>query len=109
MEEARGELRALADSLQAAGGWLSVEGAFLSLLAPDLPAACAAAVAAGARQVHVLPLFLFSGKHILADIPEQVEALRAAHPGLHVILLDPIARHPDFTAFLRRAAEPPPG
>lgn len=82
----------------------AIRGAFLSLTAPDLAQAVDAAVAEGSRDVRILPLFLFSGKHVLADIPEQVAALRARHPGISLTLLEPIGQHPGFGDFLFRAA-----
>lgn len=105
--ETLGEMRELASRMEAlapASG-LRVLGAFLSLAAPDLAEAVRDAAGQGARDIRVLPLFLFSGKHVLGDIPDQVESLRQAYPGLALTLLEPIGRHGDFAAFLRRAAD----
>jgi sirohydrochlorin cobaltochelatase len=54
--------------------------AFLELMAPSLPEAGAALVAAGCTRVSVLPLFLGAGGHVRKDLPKLVDALRAAHP-----------------------------
>lgn len=82
-----------------------VRGAFLSLTKPDLATAVREAIGAGSVEVQILPLFLFSGKHVLEDVPALAEALRKAHPDVKIILLDPIGRHPDFPAFLLNAAD----
>lgn len=82
-----------------------IRGAFLSLTPPDLAQAVEAAIADGSREVRILPLFLFSGKHVLADIPDQVEALRARHSGVSLTLLEPIGRQAGFGDFLLRAAD----
>lgn len=105
--EAREELSDLAVRLEAAAGGPSVRGAFLSLGEPDLAEACRAAVADGAREIDVLPLFLFSGKHMLGDIPFQVESLRRTHPGLSLRLLPSMAGHPAFVDFLLAASRLP--
>ena len=86
------------------GAGLDIRGAYLSLSDPDLATACGEAVDAGAGEIHILPLFLFSGKHVLGDIPDQVETLKTRHPGVNVVLLDPIGRHPEFPDFLLKAA-----
>lgn len=104
--ETLGEMKDLASRTEALADASGprVLGAFLSLGEPDLAGAVRDAAGLGARDIRILPLFIFSGKHVLGDIPGQVEALRRAHPGLAITLLDPIGRHGDFADFLRRAA-----
>jgi sirohydrochlorin ferrochelatase len=62
-----------------------------------------AAVKSGAGEIHVLPLFFFSGKHVLEDIPAQIGGLRAAHPKANLVLREAVGRHPDFFGFLLKA------
>jgi sirohydrochlorin cobaltochelatase len=102
------EMKDLASRTEAlvAGRGYRVLGAFLSLTPPDLPQAVSRAAALGAREIRILPLFLFSGKHVLGDIPDQVEALRKSHPDLLLELRDPIGQHPDFANFLALALAP---
>ena len=69
-----------------------VRAAFLGLVEPDLPAAVAAAVAAGASEIRILPLFFFSGRHVLEDVPRLAAEARAAHPGVRIDLLEPAGR-----------------
>lgn len=97
------EMAELAAELQQASAALTVVPAFLTLLEPDLDQAVEAAVRAGAGEIHVLPLFFFSGKHVLEDIPERFQALRERFPGVALSLREPVGRHPDFLDFLRRA------
>lgn len=80
-------------------------GAFLSLTEPDLATAVREAVEAGSTEVRILPLFLFSGKHVLEDVPALVDVIRRSHPEVKIELLDPIGRHPDFPAFLLESAD----
>lgn len=83
--------------------WL-ILSAYLSLSEPDLPAAAAQAVAGGAKEIRVLPLFFFSGKHVREDVPRLAAEAQAAHPGTRIVLLEAAGRHADFTAFIGRAA-----
>jgi sirohydrochlorin ferrochelatase len=61
-----------------------VELAFLELMQPDLPTVVAQQVAAGSRRVTVIPVFLGQGGHVRRDLPELLEQLRQAHPGVEV-------------------------
>ncbi|MFX5587072.1 CbiX/SirB N-terminal domain-containing protein, partial [Acinetobacter baumannii] len=74
-------LRALT---QAAMPGTSVELAFLELMQPDLPTVAARQIAAGSRRVTVIPVFLGQGGHVRRDLPELLEQLRQAHPGVDV-------------------------
>ena len=97
------EMRALAEGLQARQDGTRVQPAFLGMLQPDLADAVSQAAAAGAYEIRILPLFLFSGKHVQEDIPRLIEQARAMHPGVRIELLDAAGRHPDFAGFVARA------
>jgi sirohydrochlorin cobaltochelatase len=64
--------------------------AYLEFMAPDLGSAGAELVAAGCRQIAVLPLFLGAGGHVRKDLPLLVDAMRATHPGVSVALLSAV-------------------
>jgi sirohydrochlorin ferrochelatase len=97
------EMEALAAKLQDSSSNLAVRPAFLTLLEPGLAQAVNAAVADGAGEIHVLPLFFFSGKHVLEDIPEIFRELQAAHPGVELVLREAVGRHPGFFPFILEA------
>ncbi|MEW8014080.1 MAG: cobalamin biosynthesis protein CbiX [Candidatus Sedimenticola endophacoides] len=82
------EVREVARRLRAlAGGRFSrVEAAFLELAEPPIPEGIAACCAAGARRVLVLPYFLSAGRHVVTDIPREVEQGRQRCPGVEVRL-----------------------
>lgn len=69
---------------------LGVACAYLELEQPDLGAAVAALVAAGAREVSVVPMFLGTGKHAREDLPRLLQALQTAHPAIGLRLQPPI-------------------
>lgn len=102
-QKALEEMEDLAAKLQEASPGLTVRPAFLSLIQPDLPHAVAAAISMGAGEIHVLPLFFFSGKHVLEDIPALLADLRARHPAAAITLREPLGRHPGFFDLLRQA------
>jgi sirohydrochlorin cobaltochelatase len=65
---------------------VAVRCAYLELDAPDLAAAAADVIAAGADQVTILPMFLGTGRHAREDLPALVRTLEAAHPGVAFVL-----------------------
>ncbi len=71
-----------------------VETAYLQLARPGLAEAVERCVAAGARRVAVVPFFLFTGAHVLDDIPAEVERLRALHPGVVISVGRVLGDHP---------------
>ncbi|WP_457337735.1 sirohydrochlorin chelatase [Rhizobacter sp. P5_C2] len=56
--------------------------AFLEFMAPDLREAGRQLATQGCTRVDVLPLFLGAGGHVRKDLPELLDELAAAHPGV---------------------------
>jgi len=105
-EASNAEVRALAATLaaRAEGQFSSVHAGFLELAEPSIPEAIAAAIAAGAREVRVLPWFLSAGRHVSEDIPAQVAEARARHPGVPIHLLGHAGALPGMAEILLAAA-----
>ncbi|KWK18157.1 cobalamin biosynthesis protein CbiX [Burkholderia stagnalis] len=74
----------LAARLRAAAPAASVSLAFLELMTPSLDTAVAAQVAAGCTRITVVPVFFGQGGHVRRDLPQLVDACRAAHPGVEI-------------------------
>lgn len=70
--------------------------AYMELCEPSLETTAAELEAAGCRQADILPLFFAAGRHLREDVPGQIDALHAAHPGLTLDLLAPVGEHPAF-------------
>jgi sirohydrochlorin cobaltochelatase len=70
-------------------GWL-VRCAYLELTEPDLPSVAAELVAAGARSVTVVPMFLGTGRHAREDLPALIARLKQAHPSVALHLQPPV-------------------
>jgi sirohydrochlorin ferrochelatase len=59
-------------------------GAFLEQAQPDLPAAVAEFVAAGARRIVVIPYFLTMGTHMRRDLPRLIAEQQARFPAVDI-------------------------
>ena len=91
----------LAADLASTSGRFEVRSAYLQLAPPSLPEAIHALATEGIRQINILPMFMAAGNHIKEDIPQEVEAVQQACPGLQIQILPPIGSHPRFKAMLR--------
>jgi len=60
----------------------AVELSFLEFMVPTLLEGGERLAAAGCDRVDVLPLFLGAGGHVRKDLPELLNELSAAHPGV---------------------------
>jgi sirohydrochlorin cobaltochelatase len=77
---------------------LPVTLAFLELMEPRLPAAIDALVREGVDDITVVPVFLGQGGHLLRDLPQLADGIRAAHPGLRLQLAGAIGEDPGVQA-----------
>ncbi len=72
----------IVEMLRALEKWDMVEAAFLQLAKPGLTEAVEDLIARGAKRVVVMPLLLFSGNHVLKDIPEEIDNERKKFPDI---------------------------
>ena len=70
----------IVEMLRAMRKWDMVEACFLQLAKPGLTEAVEDIVGKGAKRVVVMPLLLFSGNHVLKDIPEEIEKEQKKYP-----------------------------
>lgn len=94
VEAANEGVRALAGQVQEAGGFARVRAAFLELGRPDLKAAIAEAVEAGARRVVIAPYFLTLGVHLRRDLPELLAREKETHPEVEFMVSESLEGHP---------------
>jgi sirohydrochlorin cobaltochelatase len=78
--------------------------AFLELMAPGLEEAADELARAGCARIDVVPVFLGMGGHVRRDVPAQVQALRARHPGIEWRLHPALGESPGVIAALAEAA-----
>lgn len=62
----------------------TIELAFLESMSPDFDAGIESLIAAGARDIQVIPLFLAAGAHVRADLPRLMEQATQRHPGVRI-------------------------
>ena len=67
---------------------------------PNLNEAVDDLVAQGCETLHILPLLVFTGKHLRRDIPALLKKSRDRHPGLRLVLGPPLAGLAGFSKFL---------
>jgi len=86
--ESNDEIRQLTACLerQAEGAFGDVRCAFLELAEPSIPDGLREAIRAGAGEVVVLPYFLSAGRHVVKDIPAEVDSVRREHPDVSISL-----------------------
>jgi sirohydrochlorin cobaltochelatase len=95
---------AVAARVRATQPGIDVRLAYLELMTPDLPTAAAELVSAGCGAVTVLPMFLGAGGHVRRDLPEIMDRLRAAHPGVAWQQQPPVGELPSVIDALAAAA-----
>lgn len=81
-----------------------VRCAYLELSPPSLPEAAADLIAEGCTRLRVFPVFLGMGRHAREDLPQLMDALRAAHPQVRFELLPTAGESPRLTALLAEIA-----
>jgi len=96
----RAPIEAVAAQIRARQPGTPVQCAYLELCTPSLVEAAAELAAAGVRHLRVFPLFLGVGKHAREDLPELIESLQTAHPGLEIELLPAVGENPQLIALM---------
>ena len=93
---AEAEIKALVAALSLAEPEWRFAHAFLNQ-EPSLEIAVGALAKAGCSVIRVLPLLVFTGKHVAEDIPNEIERLREIHPFIHFELEPHLSRLPGFS------------
>lgn len=68
--------------------------AFFSLARPAIPEQIGRLAALGARRVLLMPYFLYTGQHVLVDIPAVMDQCRSRFPSLTIELLATLENDP---------------
>lgn len=92
--EANQALYAIAAMVRLGTGSEIVEVAFREQHAPNIQKGIDRCVAQGATRVLLYPYFLFAGAHVLEDLPAEMEEAARRHPGLEMVLGEPLGVHP---------------
>lgn len=87
-------LEAHASRLAATGQYAAVEPGYLNYSEPTFEQAVRRCIARGAARILVLPYFLVPGRFVTRDLPDALERMRAAHPGVEFRVAAPIGFDP---------------
>jgi sirohydrochlorin ferrochelatase len=102
------EMRALRDEIAARLPGQRVAHAFLNQ-DPRLESAVEDLIRQGCAAVRVLPVLVFTGRHMAHDVPAEIARLRERHPDV-VLELDPhLFRQAGFAALLADSLRTPEG
>jgi len=108
-QTANDDLHELAVRFAAEGTYPIVEGCFLELADPDLPAGGARCVARGATHVLMVPYFLSAGVHLQRDLTAARDEFSRRYPDVEFRLGSPLGPHPlldDLVAARIRELDP---
>lgn len=80
------EVRALTSHIASKAGnqFDIVDCAFLELAEPSIPTGIQQSVEKGADEIIVLPYFLSAGRHVVDDIPNEVNTSREKYPNINI-------------------------
>lgn len=81
-----------------------VTGCFLDVARPAIPEGIEACVRQGAKEIFVLPLMLFQGRHVKLDIPAFIEEASRKFPDISFHYTSPIGDHPLLIELLEAKA-----
>jgi len=85
-EKSNHEVKILSSKLGfLATDYASVSYAFLELAEPGIPDALRKLIHSGAEKIVVVPYFLAAGRHVVDDIPAEVESVRKDHPDVKIV------------------------
>lgn len=106
-DESNDEVRQLARQLaeDAGGQYDQLACAFLELAEPSIPDGLRAFIRAGVSEITVLPYFLSAGRHVVTDIPAEVNIIRAESPEVEINLAPYLGASPDLVNILLGLAD----
>ena len=104
IESANEAVRQVARAAAARGGFELWEAAFLEGGRPDLAAAAARLVAAGASRIVIVPYFLTLGLHLQRDLPRLATELSQNYQDVEIACGEPLDGHPALVEILAERA-----
>lgn len=105
-EASNEEIRQLAlKTAESADNWAEVHCGFLELAMPSIPDAIRKCILSGAEEVVVLPCFLSEGRHVVDDIPAEVDIVKSECPDIPIRIAPYIGLSEDLVSLLLNLAE----
>ena len=100
-EEIRDLTRSLRDSNK---DFDCIDCAFLELAEPSIPDGLRGLIARRAKRIVVLPYFLSAGRHVVEDIPGDIDVVAREHPDIDIRQAPYLGAAPDVVELLLRQA-----
>ena len=106
-QSANEEIAALAQKVQALAGndYDAVVAAFLECAEPSIQQGIERCIKLGATEIVAMPYFLAAGKHVVRDIPGEIECARAGHPGVNILLSQYLGEHDAMADLVLRCSQ----
>ena len=104
-QESNSEVRQIAGQLRRLESQFDrIDCAFLELAEPSIPDGLRQLIEAGADHVVVLPCFLSAGRHVMTDIPDEIDIVRKQYPAVVINLAPYLGMAPGITNLLMSQA-----
>lgn len=91
--EANGAVNEIAAMVKEMTGFDIVEVSFRENHSPNIQKGIDACVSQGAGRILLAPYFLYTGAHVLEDLPAEMEEAKLRHPGLEMAMGKPLGVH----------------
>lgn len=91
--EANDAVREIAALVETMTGFDIVEVSFREQHQPNIQKGIDACVAQGAERIILVPYFLYTGAHVLEDLPEEMEEARSRYPVVEMAIGKPLGVH----------------
>ena len=78
-----------------------VEGAFLQINSPSISEAIDRCAKRGERDIVILPMMMFPGRHVKEHIPEIIENAKAKHPQMDFHYARPLSDYPAMLTLIK--------
>ena len=89
-QETKETLAGIVELVKTQGGFTDIKEAYLQFNTPTLAETVESFVAQGIMKIVIAPYFLFKGVHNTEDIPNEIAELKEKHPGLEIVLAEPL-------------------
>jgi sirohydrochlorin ferrochelatase len=105
--ESNDEVRRVTECLsaQANGAYDQVQCAFLELAEPSIADGLRVAINTGAKKVTVVPYFLSAGRHVVKDVPAEIDVVRKEYPDIEIVLAPYLGAAAGLTELLLQQAQ----
>ena len=100
------ELQEMLSQIKLKDSYDKIRYGFLEIQYPNIPQAIELSLNEGAEEVYILPLFILGGRHVLQDVPAEVNKIRETQTGAKIEILPYIGTTSAFIEAIEQAGSP---